>query len=136
MLHALYWMVCKNSKTKSKTNLICDRDIWAPRGPECKCLLFCHFKFCHDRKNHFRATQQRHLSHINAKERSDAIERLVSKGFSVQYNLEPFHSEQWLKNLSKTISVVWYFKMNSNVKAIWRPSDKRCHWFKGLSFLK
>ena len=102
----------------------------------CKCLLFCHFKFCHDRKNHFRATQQRHLSHINAKERSDAIERLVSKGFSVQYNLEPFHSEQWLKNLSKTISVVWYFKMNSNVKAIWRPSDKRCHCFKGLSFLK
>ena len=102
----------------------------------CKCLLFCHFKFCHYRKNHFRATQQRHLSHINAKERSDAIERLVSKGFSVQYNLEPFHSEQWLKNLSKTISVVWYFKMNSNVKAIWRPSDKRCHCFKGLSFLK
>ena len=95
----------------------------------CKCLLFCHFKFCHDRKNHFRATQQRHLSHINAKERSDAIERLVSKGFSVQYNLEPFHSEQWLKTFSKTISVVWESKMNSNDKAIWHPSVKRCHCF-------
>ena len=69
--------------------------IYEPReAPSANVFFFAISSFAMIEKNHFRATQQRHLSHINAKERSDAIERLVSKGFSVQYNLEPFHSEQ------------------------------------------